>query len=456
MSGAEHPLVTDVVSGSPAHHAGIRAGERLVSIDGQVPLDVIEYQRLVDPGELELAVQAEDGTQRSVRISKDAGAPLGVLVASAVFDRVRTCDNHCPFCFIYQLPKGMRRSLYLKDDDYRLSFLYGNFTTLTRFTELDAERILTERLGPLYVSIHATDPALRATLLRNPRGATSLRWLEVLLDGGIEVHGQVVLCPGLNDGDALDDTLLDVLDRYPRLASLGVVPLGVSDHTDEPSLRAHTREEAGDAVDRVQRAQALFLRALGRRVVHAADELYLVAGRAIPEVEDYDSLDQAENGIGLWAAFSRSFARRRRGFSVRPGFFQSVDGAPAEGYRSPSGAPPADAAPARRLVVLTGDYAAPLLDDLLGRHGFDTVEVRGVANRFFGGNVAVAGLLCGADLSAAVREDPDATYLVPSTCLNNGRFLDGLELADLGADVRAVEVEGATLRRELVALTAHR
>src|ERR671919_36859 len=157
-----------------------------------------------------------------------AGLAPGAEVSASIFDAVQTCDNACEFCFIHQLPKGLRRSLYLKDDDYRLSFLYGNFTTLTRFTEADLERVVTEGLAPLYVSIHATDPDVRASMLRNRRGATSLRWLRALLDHGVEVHGQVVVCPGLNDGAVLDDTLAGVLDRYPELASLCVVPLGVS------------------------------------------------------------------------------------------------------------------------------------------------------------------------------------------------------------------------------------
>src|SRR4029077_4487257 len=171
-------------------------------------------------------------------------------------------------CFIYQLPPGMRKSLYLKDDDYRLSFLYGNFTTLTRFTEADLERVVTEQLGPLYVSIHATDPDLRARLLRNRRGATSLRWLAVLLEAGIEVHGQVVVCPGINDGDRLDDTLLGVLDRFARLTTLGVVPLGVSDHTTEPDMREHTTAEAEWVVDLVETWQQRYEAALGRRLVY--------------------------------------------------------------------------------------------------------------------------------------------------------------------------------------------
>src|SRR6266581_2836987 len=178
--------VVAVATGSPAEQAGIRPGDELLTVNGEAVRDVI----------------------------------------------------------IYQLPQGMRRSLYLKDDDYRLSFLYGNFTTLTRFTEADLERVVTERLGPLYVSIHATDPNLRAKLLRNRRGATSLRWLAALLDAGVEVHGQVVVCPGVNDGEALDDTLLGILDRFPYLATVAVVPLGVSAHNTEPDMRPSTRDEA--------------------------------------------------------------------------------------------------------------------------------------------------------------------------------------------------------------------
>src|SRR5207302_5106516 len=199
----------------------------------------------------------------TMRVEKVAGEALGIEIHSALFDQGRTCDSHCEFCFIYQLPKGLRPSLYVKDDDYRLSFLYGNFTTLTRFTEADLERVVEERLSPLFVSIHATEPDVRARMLRNRRGATSLRWLRALLDHGIEVHGQVVCCPGVNDGEVLHDTLAGVLDQYPELASLCVVPLGVSRHSHEAAMRPHTRDEAAAVVDCVDAAQTMFRRALG-------------------------------------------------------------------------------------------------------------------------------------------------------------------------------------------------
>src|SRR5262245_28519506 len=230
------PVVVAVAPGSPAEEAGIRPGDAVLRLNGRVPRDIIEWRLWSDEAEVDLLL-SRDGLEQEVAVAKPAGHPLGAEVASAVFDRVRTCDNHCEFCFIYQLPKGMRRSLYLKDDDYRLSFLYGNFTTLTRFTEADLERVITEHLSPLHVSIHATDPQIRSRMLRNRRGGPSLRWLRALLDHGIEVRGQVVVCPGVNDGDVLDVTLAGVLDQYPELASLCVVPLGVSRFNTEARMR---------------------------------------------------------------------------------------------------------------------------------------------------------------------------------------------------------------------------
>src|SRR5436305_5064683 len=256
------PRVVAVTPGSPAARAGLLPGDELRSIGGQVPRDVIQYHLLTDEPEVELEV-GRGGLELTVTVEKGAGEPIGVEVDAALFDRVRTCDNHCEFCFIYQLPKGLRRSLYVKDDDYRLSFLYGNFTTLTRFPEADLERVVTERLSPLYVSIHATDPDVRTRMLRNRRGATSLRWLRLLLDAGIEGHGQAVVCPGVNDGAVLDDTLAGVLDLYPELTSLAVVPLGVSRYSSEASMRPHTQAEAERVIDLVEEWQGVFLSAHG-------------------------------------------------------------------------------------------------------------------------------------------------------------------------------------------------
>jgi putative radical SAM enzyme (TIGR03279 family) len=300
------PQVVAVLASSPADRAGVAPGDEIETMNGRAPRDVIEYHLAADEPLVDL-VLLRDGASRAVRIEKQAGEPLGVEVSSAVFDRVRTCDNHCEFCFIYQLPKGMRRSLYLKDDDYRLSFLYGNFTTLTRFTEADLERVVTEGLSPLFVSIHSTDPDLRARLLRNPRGATSLRWLRLLLDHGVEIHGQIVVCPGANDGAVLHDTLAGVLDCYPELATVAAVPLGVSRYTNEARMRPHTVAEAQAVVEAVDEWQSVFLSALGRRLVHAADEYYLMAGVPFPDHAVYEGFPQHENGIGMARAFEAAF-----------------------------------------------------------------------------------------------------------------------------------------------------
>ena len=231
-------------------------------MNGQVPRDVIEYQLLADEPIVELEV-VRGGVELEVTVVKQAGEPLGLEISAAIFDRVRTCDNHCEFCFIYQLPKGMRRNLYLKDDDYRLSFLYGNFTTLTRFTEVDLERVVDQGLSPLYVSIHATDPDVRSAMLRNPRGAMSLRWLRCLLDNGVEVHGQVVVCPGVNDAAVLHGTLAGVLDRFSELVTVAVVPLGVSRYSKGP-FDAGPHAPRGDRDYRDRAGVAGAIRASGR------------------------------------------------------------------------------------------------------------------------------------------------------------------------------------------------
>ncbi|HVB04792.1 MAG TPA: DUF512 domain-containing protein [Acidimicrobiales bacterium] len=444
------PQVVAVAPDSPADRAGVLVGDEIAAMNGEVPRDVIAYRLLADEACLELSLR-RGGLELEVAIDKQAGEPLGIEVSSALFDRVRTCDNHCSFCFIYQLPKGMRKSLYVKDDDYRLSFLYGNFTTLTRFTELDLERVVDEALSPLYVSIHATDPEVRAHLLRNRRGATSLRWLAQLLEHGIEVHGQLVICPGVNDGAVLYGTLAGILERFPRLSSVAAVPLGVSRHSHEPEMRPHSRAEAEVVLDTVAEWQERYSALLGRRLVYAADEYYLLAGRPFPSSESYGEFAQHENGIGMAALFADSFAGHRSGApAVRGGFFHSVDGAPAAGYRAHRATPSLAGEGEAPVTVLTGEYGARVLSPLVGSLGRDDVEVHAVRNDFFGGNIAVAGLLTGVDLARALERLPEGRrYLLPDVCLSEERFLDGTSLAELPRPVEVVEATGEALARAL-------
>ncbi|MCU1357306.1 MAG: hypothetical protein JWM89_2724, partial [Acidimicrobiales bacterium] len=467
------------------------------------PRDIIRWTWLTDESDPVLDVR-RGGLELTLEVTKAAGEPLGVDVHSALFDQLRTCDNHCEFCFIYQLPPGMRKSLYLKDDDYRLSFLYGNFTTLTRFTESDLERVVTEGLSPLNVSIHATEPAARNDMLRNRRGGPSLRWLRALLDHGIEVHGQIVCCPGINDGAVLDDTLAGVLDRFPELASLCVVPLGISRFNTEPRMRATTQAEAGAVVDCVEDWQGVFQTVLGHRMVQASDEYYLLAGRPFPLPESYEGFAMHEDGVGMartfeleftgqvetvtgpqsgffaWAEGSQPAASGARASATAPatapftgaasastahapatgGRYEAAGdyGAPADGYRSIRASEPTPGAVAVALrpragapiAVLTGDAGAAVVGPLVAGLGRPDVRVVAVANEFFGGTTSVTGLLTGADLIRVLAAEPEGhRYLLPDVCLSGDRFLDGTSVTDLPRLVEVVPTDGAALRRAL-------
>ena len=505
------PRVVAVAPGTPAALVGLAEGDEIVSVNGDVPRDLLEWRSLVDEAQLAVEVR-RGGLETLVAIEKRAGEPLGVEVHSALFDKVRTCDNHCEFCFIYQLPPGLRRSLYLKDDDYRLSFLYGNFTTLARFTEADLERVVTEGLTPLYVSIHATDPGVRAEMLRNRRGGTSLRWLRALLDHGVEVHGQVVVCPGVNDGAVLDDTLAGVLDRFPELASVCVVPLGVSRFNTEARMRPHTTAEAAAVVDAVADWQDVYQTVLGRRLVFAADEYYLLAGRPFPPAAHYGDFAMHEDGIGMARAFEAELfgadGPARDDDPDRGGFFRNADGELAAATASPAAAArPAVAAPVRTnrapgahergatagcgvvglggaadvsgstdadyepyravrataeqllqigprrhapVAILTAPYGARVLGPLVERLGRQDVRILTVENRYFGGNVGVSGLMVGADLTRVLSGQPKGhRYLLPDVCLTQGRFLDGTAPADLPRPVEIVPTDGRALRAAL-------
>lgn len=455
--------ITEVVAGSPADRAGVLEGDVVAMVNDRPIRDIIEWHHQVDEAHVSLRLD-RGGIIVDVEVEKQPGEPLGVSIASAVFDRVQTCDNHCSFCFIYQLPKGLRRSLYLKDDDFRLSFLFGNFTTLTRFTEMDLERVIDQALSPLHVSIHDTDPWGRAEMLRNERGAMSLRWLRALLDNGTNVRGQIVLCPGVNDGEVLERTLAGILDEYAAIDAVAIVPLGLSRFNPEAALRVHSVEDARRAVDIVDEWREIARCVVGHPMFWASDELYLLAGRPMPDAADYGDFPMYEDGVGIVASFREEFAGRRSSVTgPTSGFFASVDGATPSGYRAErvpanpagdTGLRPVRVQIAQRATptkgrvgILTGEYAAPVIASLVDDRN---VTVIPVSNEFFGGNTAVAGLMVGQDIAREIASHPDINeFLLPDVCLSEGRFLDGSTLADLGASVTVVPTDGASLRRIL-------
>jgi putative radical SAM enzyme (TIGR03279 family) len=488
----EYPVVTVVDANGTAAASGVLVGDQILSVNGVEPRDLIEWHSLTAQYPVDLQV-LRDGQVLEIEVgltkNDDAMRPFGVEVNSAVFDRVQTCDNHCEFCFIYQLPKGMRKSLYLKDDDYRLSFLYGNFTTLTRFTEADLERVVEQKLSPLYVSIHATDPHVRSQMLRNQRGGMSLRWIRQLLNHGIDVRAQIVLCPSVNDDDVLEDTLATLLEEMPEITSIAVVPLGLSKHNTEKRMRVHTKVEAEKVIECVNRWKQRFSECVSREVVQAADELYLIAETDLPEAVSYGEWEMLEDGIGIARRFIDTFHNSVDDSDLfvetgrHDGFFSSVDHSsgvddvlnpsayvralnPAMDTglrsqfdtRSTSGVESPEAVPiqlgqkrpvASSVGIVTGSYGARVIGRLVEQYPKDLVHVHEVDNQYFGGNTAVAGLMTFSDIERTLKHAPqDRVYVLPDVCLNNGRFLDGKMIGDLTEthNIRVIPATGSALR----------
>jgi putative radical SAM enzyme (TIGR03279 family) len=428
-SSAEGVVIAVVRGGTPAAVAGLAAGDRVLAINGQRLRDAIDFQ--FHAGEERLALEVERDGERRARVLRRRGADLGLELVPPRPAEIATCANKCVFCFIHQLPKGLRRSLYVKDDDFRLSFLHGNYITLTDLGEADLERIVTQRLSPLYISVHATDPVLRHRLLGEPRlSAEILPRMERLAKAGIRMHAQIVLCPDWNDGAHLARSVTELAPLHPAVATVAVVPVGLTRYRERlPALRSLTPDEAGRLVDTAADWQARFLAELGSRFVFLADEIYLLAGRELPAAEAYEGFPIAEDGVGLVRRFEDELdaalrPRRRR-------------------------------APGPRVTIVTGEMFAPRLAALLA-HGGLTAAGAGVAavpNEFFGRAIGVAGLLTGRDIQKHLATLPDlgGAVLVPGAALRDadGVFLDDLmpaELArDLGVPVRVVEPSAAAL-----------
>jgi putative radical SAM enzyme (TIGR03279 family) len=412
---AQAGAIVAAVGRGPAWDAGIRAGDRIVAVDGVGVRDVIDWRWLTDAPEVDVTF-VRDGTVRVAHLARDYGEPLNVAFASPIFDGIRECENACIFCFVSQLPPGLRPSLYVRDDDVRLSFLAGNFVTLTNVDEEDVERIVTQHLSPLHVSVHAVDPGVRSRLMCPAVEDRALEVLDVLLAAGIEIHAQVVLVPGVNDGAVLDGTL-DWLACRPGVRSVGLVPMGYTAHQSRWT-RSFDTEGARLVLEAVAGRQAAMRSSRGVGWVYAADEFYLLAGREFPPAADYDGFPQYENGIGMVRAFADELVR---------------------------------VSSAERVTLVTGTLFGPVLRALLAGAGGEGIDVLEVPNRLFGGNVSVAGLLGGADLCDAIRAHGGArTYLVPDVVVNSdGLLLDGIAAEDLpgrtGADVRLVGSDAGSL-----------
>jgi putative radical SAM enzyme (TIGR03279 family) len=430
-SSAEGVVVAAVRPRTAAAAAGLGTGDRIVAINGRPLRDAIDFQFYGADERLELQIERE-GRRRALRLVRRPGADLGVELEAPRPAEIATCANKCVFCFIHQLPRGMRRSLYVKDDDFRLSFLHGNYITLSDLDEAALSRIVEQRLSPLYVSVHATDPQLRWQLLGKPRhSAEILPRLERLAKAGIRMHAQIVLCPDLNDGAHLERTVHELAPLHPHIATTAIVPVGLTRHRERlPQLRTLRDPEARALVATVHDWQARFLATLGSRFVFLGDEVYLQAAHPLPAADDYEGFLVAEDGIGLVRRFEDDLAR--------------------VASRARAGAP------GRRVTVVSGTLYGPRLAASLATLA-PAARVVSVPNEFFGGTVAVAGLLTGQDIQRhlAAAGDLGEAVLVPAVALRDGEgvFLDDLTPADLsqalGVPVVPVEPSARALARAL-------
>ncbi|HEX3012370.1 MAG TPA: DUF512 domain-containing protein [Syntrophomonadaceae bacterium] len=429
---AEIKLVTEDGVGA---EVGIEPGDILLTINGQPVNDILDYEFFSQDDDLLLEIKKSSQEIWSIDIEKDYDESLGLEFDGVVFDRMQHCQNKCMFCFVDQLPAHMRSTLYIKDDDYRYSFLYGNFITLTNLKEKDWQKIENMRLSPLYVSVHCLRPEVRAELLRNPRAARIREQLQRLQKAGIEIHTQIVLCPGLNDGDILRETIEQLAEFYPCVISIGIVPVGLTGHrSDLPHLRPVNSEEAIELIKMVQTYQDQYRTETDRGLVYLADEFFLKAGQDFPEAEYYDDYCQIENGIGLARLLLDEFAL------LEPDLPDKVK--PVES------------------CLITGDSGSlvlrPIVDRLNRIKGL-TLTVLAVPNQFFGGNVSVTGLLTGKDILAALGSGyAGKRVIIPEVVFKQGQdvFLDDLTIKDIeqksGACVFTVDGTAADLVRKIL------
>lgn len=408
-----HGSVAAVGAGSLAEEAGLQPGDRVVRVNGRPIRDEIDYRFKVSEEIVELVVQKGDDEQL-IEFEKPADEPLGIEFDGDAFDGTMICNNRCFFCFLKGLPKGLRRPLYVKDDDYRLSFLHGNFVTLTNLDEEDWSRLHEQRLSPLNVSVHATDPALRRELLGNPRAPDVRSQLRRLHDIGIDVQAQIVVCPGVNDGAALDESIGELM-RHANVLNVGVVPVGQSVAGEEriahPGMRAHTTAESRAVVRQIRAWQRRANKQRQSAFVYASDEYYLAAGARLPASARYDGFPQWENGIGMTRTLLDGWVRTRR--RIRSGRVGAIQ--------------------IRHVTLCCGTLIAPTLtriaeeaSDLLGAR----IDVVGVPNTLFGSRVNVSGLLPGQDfIDALTALPPDRLgdqIVLPRASLDyfGARFLD--------------------------------
>jgi len=423
-------VIDKVTEGSISEQAGITAGDKLISINDLPIHDMLDYQFLASDDEITLLIEKADGEQWEIELEKDYDEDLGLHFNGFIFDKMKRCKNKCIFCFIDQLPEKMRATLYTKDDDYRYSFWYGNFITLTNLTESDWQKIIAMRLSPLYVSVHCMDPEIRAKMMNNPEAANIKAQLKRLSDADIMIHTQIVLCPGINDGEILKDTIEQLAAMHPCVQSIGIVPVGLTGHRNKlADLRVFDLKEIQDIITLIDGYQTRFRKEPGYGLVYLADEFYLAAGQPVPGDEYYDDYSQIENGIGLSRILLDDFSALEAQLPIE--------------------------VPPRKVFLLTGESALPVMFTISRRLNAIaglTVEVLPVKNSFFGGNVSVTGLLTGSDIIDCLGINyKGENIIIPEVVFRDGNdvLLDDVSIAEIagitGANFQIVDGSAQSL-----------
>ena len=396
--------IKEIVPGSIAEELELQPGDRLLSINNNEVKDIIDYKYLITDEELLIEVEKPDGEIWEIEIEKDYDEDMGIIFKEGILDKPMSCHNKCIFCFIDQLPKGMRNTLYFKDDDSRLSFLQGNFLTLTNMKEEDIERIIKYKISPINVSVHTTNPELRVQMLKNKFAGNIYEILKRLAAGGITINTQVVCCPGINDGEELDKTITDLYKLYPNVNSVAVVPIGVTKHRENlPHLKTFNKENSLLQIKAVEKLQHEFLKEVGTPFVRLSDEFYIVAGENLPSVEHYEGFKQIEDGIGMVTLLMDTINK-------------TLGNLKKEGKGS--------------FTFVTGTLVYPQIlkikELIEGKNPHIEIAVEMIPNKYFGETITVTGLLTGVDIINTLKERGAKEFVI----LPNNAIRKGYELAD--------------------------
>jgi putative radical SAM enzyme (TIGR03279 family) len=412
-------VIYEIEPGSIAEEMELAPGDILVSINGKKIEDVFDYHYLVNDDYLVVVVKKQNGEEWELEIEKEYQEDLGITFENGLMDDYKSCSNKCMFCFIDQMPPGMRETLYFKDDDSRLSFLQGNYVTLTNMKEKDLERIIDYKLAPINISVHTTNPALRCKMLHNRFAGESLKKIDRLYQAGIEMNGQIVLCKGINDGEELDRSIRDLCGYLPYMRSLSVVPVGLTKYRDGLyPLEPFGKEDAKAVIQIIEKWQKICIKQHGVHFVHASDEWYLTADLPLPEEERYDGYLQLENGVGMLRLLQTEFSEALEEYK---------DEAAREPFREP-----------HHITMATGKLAAPFIREmaeeftrLFPNYAIDVVDIR---NDFFGERITVSGLITAQDLVAQLADrDLGERVTIPCNMLRMGEevFLDDWTLEEV-------------------------